>query len=55
MSPSQLNQWLRDPERGADREAERRISNEVGIPLEAIVFKHERICDLVESWKRGAA
>lgn len=46
MDPMHFRLWLREPDRGLRPELARAIALTVGIPFEAVVFKHERMCDL---------
>lgn len=47
MKPQGLWGWLNEPDRGWDRDTCRRVSQETGIPFIALMFKGERVSDLL--------
>ncbi len=47
MDPDHFRIWLREPDRRLDPNTGRQVALAVGIPFEAVMFKNERICDLV--------
>ncbi len=53
VSRQVLNQWLCDETRGFGPLTQRRIALILGLPYEAIDFKHTRICDLPCEKARG--
>ncbi len=55
MDPDHLRIWLRESNRRFDPITARAVALAVGIPLEAVLFKNERICDLVCEKARRAA
>lgn len=55
LAPHYLRLWLTEPARRFDPETARPVAMAVGIPLEAVLFKHERICDLPCEKARSAA
>jgi len=48
LSRQRLWAFLNIKDRGLDDAARRRVAREVGIPLGAVIFKHEPLCDIVE-------
>ena len=55
IDPRQLTSWMWDPNRGFTPSIARAVALGVGIPIEAVLFKHERICDLACERARSAA
>lgn len=43
MKRSHLEGWIREPSRGFRPEVSRRLALAIGIPFEAVVFKHESV------------
>lgn len=48
MSPQRLWGFLNVEDRGLDPDGARVLARAAGIPFEAVMFKHERICDAVK-------
>lgn len=55
MKASSFRVWLWEDGRGMGPEKTRAVALAVGIPYEAVEFKHERICDLACERARSSA
>ena len=47
MTAGYLRAWLTEPQRTFSAEVGRQVSDAMSIPFDAVMQKHERICDLV--------
>ncbi len=49
MKPAHLRIWMWDADRNFGSEVARKLARAIGVPLEVVLFKHERICDVLKS------
>jgi len=52
LDPAHLRIWLLQADRRFDPDTARRVALAVGLPIEALLFKNERICDLLRNTKQ---
>ena len=54
MEPGHLRIWLNETPRRFTPDTARKVAAVIGIPIDLVLFKNERACDVSRDWKWAA-